>query len=62
MSILGISAFFHDSAACLVRDGKIIAAALGSQGGDLTALYFVDRLAEESSIKISKDSREKDSG
>ncbi len=27
MDILGISAFYHDSAACLVRDGKIIAAA-----------------------------------
>jgi carbamoyltransferase len=27
MTILGISAFYHDSAACLVRDGKIIAAA-----------------------------------
>jgi carbamoyltransferase len=27
VSILGISAFYHDSAACLVRDGKIIAAA-----------------------------------
>jgi len=27
MKILGISAFYHDSAACLVRDGKIIAAA-----------------------------------
>src|SRR3990167_5578017 len=26
-NILGISAFYHDSAACLVRDGKIIAAA-----------------------------------
>jgi len=26
MNILGISAFYHDSAACLVRDGKIIAA------------------------------------
>src|SRR5437899_4575735 len=25
--ILGISAFYHDSAACLLRDGKIIAAA-----------------------------------
>ena len=25
--ILGISAFYHDSAACLVIDGKIIAAA-----------------------------------
>ncbi len=27
MKILGISAFYHDSAACLVEDGKIIAAA-----------------------------------
>lgn len=27
MHILGISAFYHDSAACLVRDGKIVAAA-----------------------------------
>ena len=27
MNILGISAFYHDSAACLVRDGMIVAAA-----------------------------------
>lgn len=27
MDILGISAFYHDSAACLVRDGNIVAAA-----------------------------------
>lgn len=27
MNILGISAFYHDSAACLVRDGEIVAAA-----------------------------------
>jgi carbamoyltransferase len=26
-SILGISAYYHDSAACLVRDGKVVAAA-----------------------------------
>ena len=25
--ILGISAFYHDSAACILKDGKIIAAA-----------------------------------
>ena len=25
--ILGVSAFYHDSAACLVRDGEIVAAA-----------------------------------
>src|SRR3990172_5670240 len=27
MNILGISAFYHDSAACLIQDGKIIACA-----------------------------------
>lgn len=27
MNILGISSFYHDSAACLVQDGRIIAAA-----------------------------------
>ena len=27
VNILGISAFYHDSAACLVRDGNIVAAA-----------------------------------
>jgi carbamoyltransferase len=26
-NILGISAFYHDSAACLVRDGELVAAA-----------------------------------
>jgi len=27
MNIIGVSAFYHDSAACLVRDGEIISAA-----------------------------------
>ncbi|SEC16316.1 carbamoyltransferase [Streptomyces sp. 2314.4] len=27
MNILGVSAYFHDSAACLIRDGEIVAAA-----------------------------------
>ena len=27
MNILGISAFYHDSAACLIKDGEIAAAA-----------------------------------
>ena len=27
MQILGISCYYHDSAACLLKDGKIIAAA-----------------------------------
>ena len=26
-SILGISAFYHDSAACILKDGEIVAAA-----------------------------------
>ncbi|MGB7490631.1 MAG: carbamoyltransferase N-terminal domain-containing protein, partial [Thermoanaerobaculia bacterium] len=26
-NILGISAFYHDSAACLVQDGELVAAA-----------------------------------
>jgi carbamoyltransferase len=26
-NILGVSAYYHDSAACLVRDGQIVAAA-----------------------------------
>ena len=27
MNILGISAYYHDSAACIIQDGKILAAA-----------------------------------
>src|SRR5262245_53752734 len=27
MNILGISAFYHDSAACLIQDGRLVAAA-----------------------------------
>ena len=27
MNIIGISAFYHDSAACIIQDGKILAAA-----------------------------------
>jgi carbamoyltransferase len=27
VNILGISAYYHDSAACLIQDGKIVAAA-----------------------------------
>ena len=27
MNVLGISAFYHDSAACLIQDGEIVAAA-----------------------------------
>ena len=34
MNILGISAFYHDSAACLVQDGRVVAGADGG-GGDV---------------------------
>jgi predicted NodU family carbamoyl transferase len=27
MNILGLSAFFHESACCLLRDGRLVAAA-----------------------------------
>ena len=27
MNILGISCFYHDSAACLIQDGRLVAAA-----------------------------------
>ena len=27
VTILGISAYYHDSAACIIQDGKIVAAA-----------------------------------
>ena len=32
MNILGISAFYHDSAACLVCGGEIVAAAQDARG------------------------------
>ena len=38
MYILGISAFYHDSAACLLKDGEIIAAAQEE------ALFGIDKL------------------
>ena len=33
MYLLGISAFYHDSAACILKNGNIIAAALDSYRG-----------------------------
>ena len=33
MRILGISSFYHDGAAPLIEDGKIVAAAQGETGG-----------------------------
>ena len=39
MYILGISAFYHDSAACLIKDGDIIAAAQEVIDGHLIGPY-----------------------
>ena len=58
-SILGISAFFHDSAAALVIDGKIISAAQEERfsrkkhdaGYPLKAIEFV---LKNSNLKLSE--------
>ena len=58
-SILGISAFYHDSAACLVKDGKIIAAA---QEERFTRVkhdsefpkYAIDFVLSKSNLKLSQ--------
>ena len=52
MYILGISAFYHDSAACLVRDGEIVAA---EQDERFTRKNITrDSLAEQLSIVWSR--------
>lgn len=53
MNILGISAFYHDAAACLVRDGQVVAAAQeerftrkkGDQGFPANSIYYCLREA-----------------
>lgn len=55
--ILGISAFYHDSAACLLRDGDIIAAAqeerfTRKKGDDQFPLLATDYCLREGQIKI----------
>ncbi len=50
MIILGISALYHDAAACLVVDGEIIAAA--QQGG----YYYIRRSGwDTTTIGVGKD-------
>jgi hypothetical protein len=44
MRILGISAFYHDSAACLVRDGEVIAAAQEPTGAMRCHLFHLGLL------------------
>jgi len=40
INILGISAYYHDSAACLVRNGEIVAAAQEDAGFPRHALDY----------------------
>jgi hypothetical protein len=40
VNILGISAYYHDSAAVLVRDGTIVAAAQAPVGGTALAPFI----------------------
>ena len=47
MNILGISAYYHDAAACLVRDGEIVAAAQEER--------FSRKKIDESSFLISRE-------
>ena len=59
MYILGISAFYHDSAACLVKDGEIIAAAqeerFTRKKHDLAfPKYAIQYCLEEANIKPSE--------
>ena len=54
--ILGISAFYHDSAATLIKDGKIIAAA--QEDAEPSAARFVDEFLGNGKIeRFDKDSR-----
>ena len=59
MYILGISAFYHDSAACLIKDGEIIAAAqeerFSRKKHDLAfPKYAIQYCLEEANIKPSE--------
>jgi len=51
MHILGISAYYHDSAACLVRDGEIIAAALEERFSRIKHDYSFPARASEYCLK-----------
>jgi carbamoyltransferase len=56
---LGISAFYHDSAACLIVDGNVIAAAeeerfTGIKHDDSFPINAINYCLEEGKIKISK--------
>ena len=50
MNILGISAFYHDSAACLLQDGKIVASGIRFDVGKATlkpeSMGIINTIAE----------------
>jgi carbamoyltransferase len=54
MHILGISAFYHDSAACLIRDGNIIAAAQEERFSRIKHDYKFPTLAISYCLKEEK--------
>jgi len=54
MDILGISAFYHDSAACLVRDGRIVAAAQEERFTRIKHDFSFPRNAIEFCLKAGK--------
>ena len=63
-SILGISAFYHDSAACILVDGKIVAAAQEERFSrkkhdanyPYNAIEFVLKFSNLLSLKFNKNS------
>ena len=59
VSILGISAFYHDSAAALLKDGKIIAAAQEERFTRIKhdssyPFYAVDYVLKEAKLNLSQ--------
>ena len=63
ISVLGISAFYHDSAAALVQDGKIIAAAKKGKSGEAynvgsgkeTSVNLIAKIIVGKKIRVPKD-------
>ena len=59
ISILGISAFYHDSAAALIIDGKIVAAAqeerfTRKKHDSSYPFYAVDYVLKEANLKLAE--------
>ena len=52
MNVLGLSAFYHDSAACLLRDGEVIAAASYWSGIDLCCSSMISEFPPAATIAV----------